>query len=1020
MNHGPAVAPPAVAPGADGLAASPFAGRVPTPEQWPAFDALLDDALSHPPEARGAWLDALPPEHATLAPLLRRVLAAGARVETGDLLATGPRLMAGARTEGESPVAHAEGPSAGDTVGPWKLVRPIGEGGMGSVWLAERADGQLKRPAALKLPRLAWAPGLVARLARERDILATLEHPNIARLHDAGVDALGRPWLALEHVEGQPIDRWARERGASVRRRVELLLQVCEAVAYAHRRLVIHRDLKPSNILVTDAGQVKLLDFGIAKLVEEGGAGAASTALTQAAGRAFTPDYASPEQVRGEPLTTASDVYSLAVVAYELLAGERPYRLDRPSAAALEEAFLAAEVPPASRRAQDEATRKALRGDLDAIVAKALAKRPPDRYVSVEALAADWRRHLEGAAVSARPQTLARRALRSLRQHPAAVLIAFGAALALLGGAYAQVAVAIALAAGAALAVWQRNEALKATRRAEAEAREAQVQTREAVAVASREEMLKITYVEAFSEIAAWRREQFERPLAVATLLREKVAQIEVRHHDDPEAVFAVQDAVMVQLPFMGDFEGSIAIGQRLAAGLRAAGAKPWRIQRTGLAIGRALKNLGRLEASIDVLRDALRHAADDDAAIQYTVRVRVDLALALRLSGQREAAMQALEPAVALMERHGGGVVQRHEVFKAWALLYSGHDDALALEHAQAACDAYDRDMHGQIGERAGSLLHLGEAQWRCGRAAEAERSLRQSLEGLDSLYGPADRDCVLVASMLGSALSAQARHEEAEAVFTARRGVLSALGDAADPLGLKLLAAHALADALDRGDARAAHEIEAAAAGLDFATRDTRRADLWELGRVRLRGLAGAPADALARALQGVASRPPHLRRDPRAAALMTEAGLARLADGNACGALADIDEALGMLRENGIRSTTVAAAHAARAQALLALGRTAEARQALSDAEGALSQAGLRWPTRTAAAGFAMTTAGVCIAEGNVTAARRALADAAVDLVGQHPDSPRLRAYEALSKAASEARHDAGAAAPASPAG
>ena len=315
------------------------------PLQWPRLNELLDEALSLPPPQREGWLRSLPAEHAPLKETLAKLLEVRAGIETGDFLGTLPKLDGASRGTPDGPDIGA--PQAGDEVGPWRLIRELGEGGMGSVWLAERADGQLKRQVALKLPRLTWARGLAERMARELDILATLEHPHIARLYDAGVDRLGRPWLALEYVQGRPIDAYAKAEGLTVRQRVELLLQVCEAVAYAHSRLVIHRDLKPSNILVTDEGQVRLLDFGIAKLVQD--ERTEDLALTERAGRALTLEYASPEQVRGEPIGTASDVYRLGVVAYEVLTGARPYRLRRGSAAELEEAVLVAEVAAASR-----------------------------------------------------------------------------------------------------------------------------------------------------------------------------------------------------------------------------------------------------------------------------------------------------------------------------------------------------------------------------------------------------------------------------------------------------------------------------------------------------------------------------------------------------------------------------------------------------------------------------------------------------------------------------------------------
>ena len=193
---------------------------------------------------------------------------------------------------------------------------------MSTVWLAEHADGRFRRRVALKLARTAWDHSFSERLNRERNILESLEHPHIARFLDAGQDEADRPYMVLEHVDGQAIDAYCEEHRLGIRERLRLLLQVCEAVAYAHTQLVIHRDLKPANILVTPQGQVKLLDFGIAKLME--GDRTSETALTALSGRALTLDYASPEQIRGEALGTASDVYSLGVVAFELLTGARP------------------------------------------------------------------------------------------------------------------------------------------------------------------------------------------------------------------------------------------------------------------------------------------------------------------------------------------------------------------------------------------------------------------------------------------------------------------------------------------------------------------------------------------------------------------------------------------------------------------------------------------------------------------------------------------------------------------------
>jgi serine/threonine-protein kinase len=431
-----------------------------TATSWQAFSRLLDEALELPAGERRTWLEALGAEHEALKPALRAVLLRANGADTEQWLATLPHNAGAAALAGESDLR------AGALVGPYRLIRELGVGGMGAVWLAERADGTLKRQVALKLPRASWSRGLAERMARERDILAALEHPHIARLYDAGTDAQGRPFLALEYVEGQPIDVYCRERSLSLKARLALLLQVARAVAFAHSRLVVHRDLKPNNLLVTADGQVRLLDFGIAKLME--GDRARETQLTQIAGRPLTLDYASPEQIRGEPIGTASDVYSLGVVTYELLAGAKPYRLKRGSAAELEQSIAAVDAPLASATATEAATRKALKGDLDAILNKALKKAPAERYATVDALAQDIERYQAGQRVVARADSLAYRLNRLARRHRtplvAAAITAAAFGLAFGVGATALVILALLLGLGAAL--WQAQKAARQRDRA--------------------------------------------------------------------------------------------------------------------------------------------------------------------------------------------------------------------------------------------------------------------------------------------------------------------------------------------------------------------------------------------------------------------------------------------------------------------------------------------------------------------------------------------------------------------------
>ncbi|HSK77016.1 MAG TPA: serine/threonine-protein kinase, partial [Thermoanaerobaculia bacterium] len=302
--------------------------------------------------------------------------------------------------------------------GAYELVEPLGAGGMGSVWLARRSDGHFEGMVAVKLlsAALLGAAG-ASRFRREGTILARLKHPHIAQLLDAGVSEAGQPYLVLEYVEGEPIDRWCDERALDVKSRVRLFLDVLEAVAHAHSNLVVHRDLKPSNVMVSKEGRVKLLDFGIAKLLEGDAGDGAPTWLTREAGRAFTPAFAAPEQVTGESVTTATDVYALGALLYLLLAGRHPAGPPGASPAGLLRAILETEPDRLSDAVHDPRLRRELRGDLEIIVAKALKKRPEERYVSVTALAEDLRRYLAEEPILARCDSLIYSTRKFVRRH---------------------------------------------------------------------------------------------------------------------------------------------------------------------------------------------------------------------------------------------------------------------------------------------------------------------------------------------------------------------------------------------------------------------------------------------------------------------------------------------------------------------------------------------------------------------------------------------------------------------------
>lgn len=362
---------------------------------WANLAPLLDAALDLPAEQRDAWLDSRPGLMAAQRERLRRWLghADGGRLHTLPKMADA--------TEGAGAGA-ADDRRAGELVGPYRLIERLGAGGMGVVWLAERADGLIARPVALKLPRRATrrAAEVAERMARERRILASLAHPNIARLYDVGLDADGQPWLALEHVAGERIDLFCAERELGLEQRLRLFLQAADAVAHAHGRLVVHRDLKPSNVLVTTDGELRLLDFGIAGLLDDETAADVSSA-------ACTPGYAAPEQRRGEPVGVGADVYSLGVLLFELLCGVRPG--DAPCAA--------------SEAAIGRPWRGRLHGDLDAVLARALHPQVDARYASVQAFADELRRFLERRPVSARPGQARHRLALFVRRNARAVLV---------------------------------------------------------------------------------------------------------------------------------------------------------------------------------------------------------------------------------------------------------------------------------------------------------------------------------------------------------------------------------------------------------------------------------------------------------------------------------------------------------------------------------------------------------------------------------------------------------------------
>ena len=398
-----------------------------TSDRWQRREDLFHSALERPPADRAAFLTEACGGDTELRADVEQLLQADEQASSfvGKAAAGVGRAAATVLPENEQ-------------LGAYRIVRELGRGGMGTVYLAERADAQFQMRVAIKLIKRGMdSDAVLERFRHERQILAGLEHPNIARLLDGGTTDEGLPYFVMEYVDGQPIDEYCGAHRVSVERRLALFQQVCAAVSYAHQHLVVHRDIKPSNILVTADGVPKLLDFGIARLLDAGDAG---VTVTEFGGQAMTPQYASPEQLRGQRVTTVSDVYALGVLLYELLTMERPYDVTGKPADEARQIVTAGEVVKPSAMAAmkgDDALSRRLGGDLDTIVLTAMRQDPGERYASVSLLADDVRRHVEGLPVVARGDSWTYRTARFVRRRKLGVAAAAAIVLTLIGGVIA-------------------------------------------------------------------------------------------------------------------------------------------------------------------------------------------------------------------------------------------------------------------------------------------------------------------------------------------------------------------------------------------------------------------------------------------------------------------------------------------------------------------------------------------------------------------------------------------------------
>jgi eukaryotic-like serine/threonine-protein kinase len=723
-----------------------------TPERWRELSALLDEALDLAPEKRTSFLADLGARDSATRTVIEELLRA-ADVAGGVLdrpAGEHATLILGRIAAGDAEADPGPGEvTSGTRVGPWRLLREIGRGGMGVVYLAERADGQFDQRVALKLLKRGLdTDEILARFLRERQILARLQHPRIARLIDGGATGDGRPFFAMEYVEGRPITEDCDRRRAGVEERLRVFQGVCEAVQYAHRSLIVHRDLKPSNVLVTADGDVKLLDFGIARLLTEelgepGGTG------TRTGVRMMTPQYAAPEQVRGEAPTTATDVYALGLLLYELLAGRRPYLVPAGSDAEVERAIVDTPPLPVSsaagleeaaltRATTAERLRRQLRGDLEAIVQTALRKEPEGRHPTAAALGEDVDRFLRGLPVWACRDTAAYRTRRFLGRHRVGV-----AATAL---------VALSVLAGLAGTLWQMRAARQEARRAEA-AKDFLVHIFE-VSDPSQSRGEKVTARELLDQGAARVDEQLKRQPALRAEMTGVLADVYEK---------------------LGMYEQAEPLAQKsleLWSSLRGPGAPE--IAEALRRQGMILVGLGRYPEAEAVLRravDASRHGGGPaDARLAETIE---NLAAALRPAGKIDEAEALIREALdirrrvfpadspeiatslnnlALMLRERGRFHEAEPLYR----------EALAIRRKALGAD--HPDIAGTLGNLAALLRQEG-------RLVEAEGVAREALALDRKLFGEDNPNTIQGLNSLAAILQSLGRYDEAEGID---RGVL------------------------------------------------------------------------------------------------------------------------------------------------------------------------------------------------------------------------------------------------------
>lgn len=699
-------------------------------EAWSRINTLLDTVWNLEPEERSEFLDEACAEKPELREYVEALLRAEAEAPDfleGEAASFAGEALAGMMVEGE--------PLSGQRVGPYRLDEEVGRGGMSRVYRATRADGAFEQEVAVKLLRIGFdSEEARQRFRLERQVLATLQHPNIARLLDGGLTEDGVPYLVMEHVEGQPITTYCDERQLPIRERLALLITVSEALQYAHQNLVVHRDLKPSNILVTDDGAVKLLDFGIAKLLDTEAA-PLTVPATRTGVRPMTPAYAAPEQVRGEAVSTATDVYQLGVLAYELLTGHRPFESIADNRFEVERAVLEEEptrpstvvtmkaerdakhvTPEAvgeARRVPVDQLRRRLRGDLDAVVLKALRKDADQRYASAEAFVTDIERYLNGRPVEARSLTLDYRARKFAQRHRWGVGVA--------------VAFLVVIAVSGVILVRQRAVAERQRDRAQAEA-EAATQVSDFL----------VSLFEASNPFASE-----EKTLSARDLLRRGQERVEALE-GQPVVQSRVFDAMGRAYRGLGNYERADSLLRRaLTLRRRVYGDDH-------LAVAKTLAHLGDLRRAEYLSNEALAYYRKAFSIFQnrdgplsrsdslLKANVLSDLSRALRNTGKPDSAETLMRQALTLRQ-----AVQGSDHPDVWA---TKSDLAYVLRESGSVDEAERlyRDVlewqreHADSLKVAHTLNNLGYLLRTRGKLAQAERRYREALRIHEDALGP------------------------------------------------------------------------------------------------------------------------------------------------------------------------------------------------------------------------------------------------------------------------------------------